>query len=682
MKKKTKSTKNINPNRKFETGPELINKLDKLYYKSLKQSKNSSVKDLFFSGFRSSDKFDKNIFRKKSDLKIKNPQLQEIFSGERKSINSINVNKSESIEIRKENNEEAKNILGEKAYESGSEKVNNKLLNISKTDSSLHSYKPEEMKMPKIPKDYYSSFLDKFQILRRERLLQSSIDFYLHQGKYKNKYVNYKKEYVNLSAKKKYQPFSELKRVPDLIAFGKVVPKESIEVQKENKKHRKKVLLRAKSTIIPKSSSNSSIFRTGLINNHSVQKLKEYKLIKDDYNTNNPNTKDYIPKDSFGNTIYPIFGQKKMLKNIMPKEYDYNTNRTPLELLHDTYHPLLRFQKKMINQHINAINQEIGVTYSKYFTLVDKSKIPEKFQMCQELIDLQKDEKLIKLIRELIDRNFGLEEEVEKALDSQKKEKEIARKKRIYKKFSEVMIKASIHFKRLNISLEDFYSIPNYIPSTRTNNETMMSVNKDNKENNKIKETKLILQLDKDEEFKERKILMEKNGQHFFHAIKAEDSYEIISIVNSNYFIMFYRDVFLQSPLHIAAKRNLYKFVSLFVSRGADINAQDEGGRTALFIAAERNNLEFVTVLLFEIADPSIKNAKDEKPAEITTDTKIRIILERARVLHYFHKIGKIKEFNESIKRGLKALYRDEMGMNTYELWLKENEEIVKECEK
>ena len=74
-----------------------------------------------------------------------------------------------------------------------------------------------------------------------------------------------------------------------------------------------------------------------------------------------------------------------MLKNIMPKEYDYNTQRTPIELLNDTYHPLLRFQKKMLNQHINAINQEIGVTYSKPFTLVDKNKIPEKFQMCQEL---------------------------------------------------------------------------------------------------------------------------------------------------------------------------------------------------------------------------------------------------------------------------------------------------------
>ena len=459
-----------------------------------------------------------------------------------------------------------------------------------------------------------------------------------------------------------------------------MVPKESIKVQKENKKHSKRLLLRAKSTIIPKSDRNESIFRTGLINNHSVQKLKQFKLIKDDYNTNNPNTKDYIPKDSFGNTIYPIFGQKKMLKNIMPKEYDYNTNRTPLELLHDTYHPLLRFQKKMLNQHINAINQEIGVTYSKHFTLVDKNKIPEKFQMCQELIDLQKDEKLIKLIRELIDRNFGLDKEVDKAIDSQKKEKELARKKIIYKRFSEIMLKASIHFKRLNISLDEFYSIPNYIPSTRTNDETNLS-NKENRKKKKEKEGELILDIDKNEEARQNKILMEKNGQHFFHAIKAGDTYEIISIVNSNYYIMFYRDVFLQSPLHISAKRNLYKFISLFVSRGVDINAQDEGGRTALFIAAEQNNFEFVTVLLFEIADPNIKNTKDEKPIDVTTDNKIKIVLERAKILHYFHKIGKIKQFNESIRRGLRYLYREEIATN-YEIWLNENKDIVKECEK
>ena len=673
MKKKTQSSKNINPNRKFKTGTELINRLDKLYRNSMLKQDSSSVKNLFFSGFKNDN------LSIKSSLKIKNPKLKEIFSSERKSLDSQKMDitkKTESLEI-KEEKEEEKNILELKVYEDGSQKTtNNKILNISNSEASLHSYKPEENKLPKVQKDYYSSFLDKYQFIRRERLLQSSIDFYLHQGKYKNKFINYKKEYIDLSTPKTYPPFSELKRVPDLIAFGKIVPKESIKIQKDNKKKRKYTLLRAKSTIIPSSSSKKNIFRTGLINNNSIQKLKEFNIIKDNYTTNNPNKEDYIPKDSFGNMIYPVYGQKKMLKNIMPKEYDYNTNRTPIELLHDTYHPLLRFQKKMLNQHINAINQEIGVTYSKYFTLVDINKIPKKFQMCQELIDLQKDEKLIKLIRELIDRNFGLEKEVEKALDSQKKEKEISRKKMIYKRFSEVMLKASIHFKRLNISLEEFYSIPNYLPSTKTNNEIILNGDIKN-----IKEEDILNDLDKDEASRQRKILMEKNGQHFFHAIKAGDKDEIIAIINSNYFIMFYRDFFLQSPLHIAAKRNLYKFISLFVSRGADINAQDEAGRTALFIAAEKNNFQFVTVALFEIADPGIKNKKGEKPIDVTTDMKIKIILERAKNLHHFHIIGKIQQFNESVKRGLEYLYREEIGQN-YEEWLKENEEILKECER
>ena len=281
--------------------------------------------------------------------------------------------------------------------------------------------------------------------------------------------------------------------------------------------------------------------------------------------------------------------------------------------------------------------------------------------MCQDLIDLQKDEKLIKLIRELIDRNFGLEEEVEKTLDFQKKEKENIRKKQIFKRFSEVMLKASIHFKRLNISLEEFYSLHDYIP-TKSNGET----SDDNRKENDVRQ---------------KRLLMEKNGQHFFEAIKAEDSLEIIRIMNSNYFIMFYRDNFMQSPLHISAKRNLYKFISLFISRGAEVNAKDEGGRTPLFIAAKKNNLEFVTMLLVEIADPSIKNIKGERPCDVTTDPKIKTILERAKVLHYYHNVGKIQQFNESIRNGLKYLFLNEMDIKC-DIWIKENQDIIKECEK
>ena len=528
----------------------------------------------------------------------------------------------------------------------------------------MGSYKPDKVKYPHKQKNYYSSMLDTKKYINRAKLIQSSIDFYLHQQNFLSKSSNTKKKDYYFNSAKNHKVFSELKRVPTVIAFGKVVPKESVNIKKQTKKH---IFLKPKKTL-GISENTKKVFISGLTNDNSIKQLKEMKLIKDDYNTNNPNTEYYIPKDQFGNIIYPILGQKKMLKNLMPKEYDYNTIRSPLELLHDTYHPLLRFQKKMLAQHINAINQEIGVTYSKHFTLVDKTKIPEKYQMAQDLIDLQKDEKLIGLIRELIDRNFGLEKEVEKALDLQKKEKEILRKKQIKKRFCEVMLKASIHFKRLNISLEDFYSLPNYIP-TKSNNETNASI-----DYNKDKERTT------EGEAKQKQMIMQKNGQHFFEAIKAGDSYEIIKILNSNYFIMFYRDHFLQSPLHISAKRNLYQFVSLFISRGADINAQDEGGRTALLIAAENNNIEFVTVLLFEIADPSIKNVKGQRAFEVTTNPNIRMILERAKVLHYFHKIGKIQQFNESIRNGLSFLYKEELGINC-DVWINENKEIMKECE-
>jgi ankyrin repeat protein len=235
---------------------------------------------------------------------------------------------------------------------------------------------------------------------------------------------------------------------------------------------------------------------------------------------------------------------------------------------------------------------------------------------------------------------------------------------------SEVMLKASIHFKRLNISLEDFYAIPSYMISPSKKGKKRYGTRENIKDNEAI-----------DEEGTQQQVTMQRNGQYFFQAIKAGDKSEILKLMNKNFSIMFYRDNFMQSPLHILAKRNLYRYISLFITRGADINAKDEGGRTPLYIAAEQNHLEFVTVLLFEIADPSIKNIKGERPVDVTTNIKIKLILERTKILHVFHKIGKIQTFNESIKNGLSFLYKEEMGIN-YNHWLKENEEIIKESQK
>ena len=332
----------------------------------------------------------------------------EPLSNRYQNINQIQKDNLEHENYNNNNLFESDNIINKKLT---NKSKNNKVLNSSYSEPSFSSFKNENSKIPRYQKDYYSSMLNKNLYKNREKLIQSSINFYLHEQKLLP--VSKKKEYLYDFNKKRPKIFSEMKRIPGVISFGKIIPKETITVQNQNK--RRHIIYRPKQ-ILGLNDDTKNIFRKGLTKGNSFKKLKQAKLIKDDYNTDDPNGQYYIPKDQFGNTVYPIFGQKKMLKNLMPKEYDYNTLKSPLELLHDTYHPLLRFQKKMLAQHINAINQEIAVTYSKHFTLVDKTKIPKKYQMCQDLIDLQKDEKLIKLIRDLIDRNFGLEKEVSKTL--------------------------------------------------------------------------------------------------------------------------------------------------------------------------------------------------------------------------------------------------------------------------
>ena len=44
------------------------------------------------------------------------------------------------------------------------------------------------------------------------------------------------------------------------------------------------------------------------------------------------------------------------------------------------------------------------------------------------------------------------------------------------------------------------------------------------------------------------------------------------------------------------------------ISKGANVSAQDEIGRTPLHIAAQYNNVESVQILLYELANPFIKN--------------------------------------------------------------------------
>ena len=422
------------------------------------------------------------------------------------------------------------------------------------------------------------------------------------------------------------------------IAFGKIVPKICQKKKLLNNKNdsiNNEIKLKKQN---PKRAETSkeilNVFKTGL-------RKKEMELV---LGSEEERKKSIFSKKS-EEKGFPIISSKKMVKNILPKEYDFNKVKSPEEVLRNAYHPVVRYQKNVLNKHINAINQEINVNYSNMFNLIKKEKFSEKFRMCQDLIDLEKDTKLIEMISDLINNNFKLANEIDEVLEAKKKKEEFERKQKILLRFKQVLIRAAIHFKRLNIELDDFLS----------------------------KNSKTI------------KPFEEESSYNLICAIKDKDPDAVIRMVKENNFVVFDFDhvkifilltsliQFKQTPLHWAAKRNLYQIISLLVSKGANASAQDEIGRTPLHVAAIYNNIESLQILLYELANPLIKNNQGQTPFDVAVDPVSKFILQRASTVNFFilllqlHKLREginIKLYEKSVKSGLEFLFVEEIKTN------------------
>ena len=168
-----------------------------------------------------------------------------------------------------------------------------------------------------------------------------------------------------------------------------------------------------------------------------------------------------VDEGKYQRQAFPMVNSKKLVKNLLPKEYDFVKEKTPDEVLRHAYHPVVRFQKKLLNKHINNINKEINVDYSHTFTLVKKGNFSERFRMSGNLIDLEKDTRLLELIEKFIQNNFKLANEIDSVIEQKRKREEQERKQKLYFKFKRTLIRAAIHFKRLDIKLIDFLNMKN-----------------------------------------------------------------------------------------------------------------------------------------------------------------------------------------------------------------------------
>jgi ankyrin repeat protein len=232
------------------------------------------------------------------------------------------------------------------------------------------------------------------------------------------------------------------------------------------------------------------------------------------------------------------------------------------------------------------------------------------------------------MINRLINNNFKLNKEVKKIIDINELNEKYLHKKKILSKFKEILIRCAIHYKRLNISLEQFYK----------------------------------LDLDSIQPFSN------KESYTLICAIKDKDINHINKLLKNNYFLVYDFDHFKQTPLHWAAKRNVYQVISLIVSKGANVNAKDNTGRTPLHVAAAYNNLEAVEALVYDLAESSIKDNNGLLPEDLTNDVIIKMILKRVKALHKLNKTMFVKNFESTIKNGLHYFFMNELKINFLEV--------------
>ena len=532
------------------------------------------------------------------------------------------------------------------------EKDKNYKIKIIKNYNDFDIDNLEEINKKKLPlqKEYYS-LNDKIKELDKIKndLFISSTKFYLQNKERsiinkikKIKRMNLEKKLelcgYNFNDKKKFKIYSDLKRLPTEICFGKgtsFFKKEEEDKEINSFKFFKNLKGKNKENKI-----NSKIFHKLMVNGFTDSKnINKYDAVLENKLVINSNFKRKKNPIKEGQNLYQILTEKKILRNILPKEIDYNTQFTINDIINNELHPFYRYQHKNLNFHSHLLSHEINYLFIEDFALgkmADKKKdkfikkLDEKFHISSNL---------------LMKRNEEFENEQRKQIDI--KDLEIIKKKYLITKFEIAIKKSFYQFRRMKIDIKTYFNIT--------------------RENIPIKYSE---------------------GLYLFKAIKDGDIENIEYLIKKNYKYALFNDEFGQTAFHICAKRNIYQVIQLLISRTGDINSKDIYGRTPLMCAAENGHLDIICVLLFYYADPNITDNNGKKAIDYIklgnnindiTEYKIeRALMFTGLVRCFLNNMINEKDFDIFMKNSLKFLFKQEINID-YESLIKANNFVMKD---
>ena len=325
--------------------------------------------------------------------------------------------------------------------------------------------------------------------------------------------------------------------------------------------------------------------------------------------------------------------ERDKVKNLVSEEI-------PIEkYLKEDFKPIMNEINHAYSKSKEELHKEIKLLYEIPEHIIPINEFSERHRLRSKYIKLfpkeQKDYTPKKALFNLkrIKLDYGIDEESMKKIKANKKKKfikkEIPKKEKI-NKWKKAIITSSIQLRNLNKEhLPIEYSETNSHP------------------------------------------YIDSNSKEYFESLKNNDIDTFIELTFKNKFLLLNNDYSHETVLHIMAKRNIYLFISFAIRNGGNPNSKNYIGRTPLHLACENYHKESILVLLYEMADPFIKDIYGKTPFDIwnkenenakeyvfRTETIKRYIL-----LDSIHRFS-VKKYSEYLKIGLKHLWNYDLHLN------------------
>ena len=124
-----------------------------------------------------------------------------------------------------------------------------------------------------------------------------------------------------------------------------------------------------------------------------------------------------------------------------------------------------------------------------------------------------------------------------------------------------------------------------------------------------------------------------KESIEFLDAVKYDKFDQIENMLHDNKSLLFCFDYLNQTAFHWAAKRNKIKAMKILLTYGKCVNLLDNHKMTPLHLAAQNNNYDAAQLLCDNGANPLIENIDGKKASELTSEFRIKSIINSAEDL-------------------------------------------------